>query len=256
MPDNIVDINSKIVGAFRIKNEERWIRMSLEAASSVCDEIVILDDDSTDDTVKICKEFEKVVDIHHQSNLPFDESRDKNSLLQMALKRNPDFIMILDGDQVLQPDAKKILLEDIHIIYPDAEIFEFQLLDIWDKPNQYRYDGSSSNIWIKKLIRMSKQPKNLYFSTTKYPGNAHCPSIPQNSTGLQNSVRSRMKIFHYGKYDAKLRQQKYDFYTKLDPNNADFDNYVHVNSGKGRFSGPKGIEVKLIPDKIFYPDIQ
>ena len=92
--------NSRIIGMYRIKNESRWIEQSLKSISDICEEIVILDDGSTDDTVKICENFSQVVDIHSQKNLPFDETRDKNTLLKMALSRNPDFILTLDGDEV------------------------------------------------------------------------------------------------------------------------------------------------------------
>ena len=95
---------AKIIAMYRIRNEERWIEKSLEATSEVCQEIVILDDCSTDKTLSICKKFPNVVDIHHQEGLPFDETRDRNKLLKMALKRNPDAILSLDGDEILMPN--------------------------------------------------------------------------------------------------------------------------------------------------------
>ena len=55
-----------IVAMYRIKNEEKWIKKSLESVLDICSEVVILDDGSTDDTLSICKKFPNVVDIHHQ----------------------------------------------------------------------------------------------------------------------------------------------------------------------------------------------
>jgi hypothetical protein len=37
-------MKNKIVGVYRIKNEERWIAKSLESISDICSEVVILDD--------------------------------------------------------------------------------------------------------------------------------------------------------------------------------------------------------------------
>ena len=85
-----------IIVTYRIKNEEKWIKKSLESILDICSEVVILDDGSTDDTLSICKKFSKVVDINHQEGLPFDETRDRNKLLKMALKRKPDIILSLD----------------------------------------------------------------------------------------------------------------------------------------------------------------
>ena len=64
----------EIVAMYRIKNEERWIEKSLKMCSEVCQKIVILDDGSTDETLKICKKFPSVVDIHEQKNLLFEKA--------------------------------------------------------------------------------------------------------------------------------------------------------------------------------------
>lgn len=240
----------KIVAMYRIKNEERWIKKSLESISDICSSIVILDDGSQDNTVEICKKFDKVVDIHHQENLPFDVVRDGNKLLEMALEQKPDFILRLDGDEIIQPNARKLLFEELTILYPNTSIYEFQSITIWDKPSQYRYDGVYSNIWAPKLLRLKNQPMNLAYST--YPDSKlHTTLLPTNSTGWQESVRSRIKIFHYGNYDEGLRQKKYKFYTAQDPNNETFDGYIHIISGKGKFSGPDGIQLRTLPNGMF-----
>ena len=246
----------RIVAGLRIKNEERWIEKTLASLSEICSEIVILDDGSTDNTVKICKGFPKVVDIRSQSNLPFDEARDRNTVLQMALKRNPEFFLTIDGDEIIQKHAREVLLEELLVLYPDSPMFEFHVLVMWDKPNQYRYDSLYSNIWAKKLIRISRQPRNLFYPTTPMPGNLHGTLLPTNSIGWKESVRSRMKIFHYGNYDEDLRQQKYKFYTTKDPGNKLFDEYIHVISGKGKFSGPNGMEFRLLSEGVYISDIK
>jgi len=240
----------KIVAMYRIKNEARWIEKSLKSISDICSEILILDDGSEDNTVEICRSFKSVKEIHCQSNLPFDETRDKNILLKMALKRNPDFILTMDGDEILMPKSKEILFEELFVLYPKTNIFEFQFLFIWDKPNQYRFDGIYNNTWQKRLLRMKgQQRETLHFEGTSFQGNAHCFAVPNNSLGINNSIRSRVKILHYGNYDKELRQKKFKFYNKFDPNSYETDGYKHMISGKGRFSGPKGIEFRtLLPE--------
>ena len=96
-------MKNKIVVMYRLKNDERWIAKSIESILEICSEIVILDDGSTDKTVEICSKYDKVVDICQQKDLPFDETRDRNLLLEMALKRKPDIFLSMDGDEILMP---------------------------------------------------------------------------------------------------------------------------------------------------------
>ena len=175
-------------------------------------------------------------------------SNENNTLLKMALSRNPDFILTLDGDEVLMPNSKQRLFYELNVLYPNVNLFEFKELYVWDKPNQYRCDGIFNNTWSKKLFRLKDQPKNLQFGGTDFPGNAHCAAFPNNLIGKNQPVRSKIKILHYGYYDEELRKRKYDFLTKLDPNNIDFDGYKHIHSGNSKFAGPDGMEFRSIPE--------
>ena len=244
----------KIVAMYRVKNEERWIAKSIESILDICSEIVILDDDSIDRTIEISSNYDKVVDICHQENLPLDEARDRNSLLKMALNRKPDFILSMDGDEILMPHSKNILFEELEILYPDSNVFEFQVLTFWDKPNQIRYDGIFSRTWQKRLVSLKNQTE-LIFKNTPYPGNLHCGGIPTNTIGQDNPVPSKVKILHYGNYDQKIREEKFEFYNKIDPNNKLTDEYRHIVSDDSKFSGEEGLIYKFLPDGVFYPNL-
>ena len=239
----------KIVAMYRIQNEERWIEKSLEAASEVCQEIVILDDCSTDNTLSICKKFPKVVDIYERKKpLPLDEVRDRNKLLKIALKRNPDYVFSIDGDEILAPNSKEILSEELDILYPDSKIFEFQFLYFWDELNKIRYDGLYGKTWQPRLLKIDSDSPKLSIKKSNYSGNLHCGSIPISPKLSEKLIRSNVKIFHYGNFDNNTRQKKFEFYNKHDPNNAEQDGYTHMISEKGRHSGPSGIEFITLPD--------
>jgi glycosyltransferase involved in cell wall biosynthesis len=213
----------------------------------ICSEIVIYDDNSTDKTVEICSSFDKVVDIVTQSNTALNEVRDRNFLLGMGLKRKPDFILSIDGDEIFMPNAAEILFEELEVVYSTTNVFEFQFLTCWDSPDEIRFDGIFGNYWQKRLLRIKNQSLDLKFKNTSNPGNLHCGSIPKNADGFENSIRSNVKIFHMASIDETLRKQKYDYYTKLDGDSVLTDGYKHMISGEGKFSGPNGIQLKKIP---------
>lgn len=216
----------------------------------ICSEIIVLDDNSSDKTVEICSSFDKVKEIKSQRDLPLDEVRDRNLLLQMALKREPDIILSVDGDEIFMPNASDILFEELNVLYPKNSIFEFQFLTLWDSHAQIRCDGIFGNYWQKRLFRTKNQSQDLRFIENSNPGNLHCGSIPPNLDEFDKSIRSNVKIFHLASLDSEIRQKKYDYYLETDPNSKLTDGYQHMISGEGKFSGPNGIELQELPKKF------
>ena len=242
---------SKIVVMYRVKNEERWIEQSIKSVYDFCDEIVVFDDNSIDNTKKICTQFDKVVEIHSKTDSTFDEARDRNLLLKMAVKRKPDVLLSLDGDEIFLPASGKIIEEEIDILHAEEHVFEFQLFTLWDRCNQIRVDGAFSSFWQKRMFRLKDQPSDLKIIDSPYPGNFHCGSIPTNTVGIDNSVKSNAKIFHCASFDESLRKKKHDWYVSRDPDNPLTDNYQHMLGAKGRFAG-SSLKFKQIPSNLCY----
>ena len=122
----------KIVAMYRVKNEERWIEKSIQSILDICSTIVVLDDGSSDSTLEICKSFDNVI-IQSQSNLPFDEARDRNIILKMAMKEKPDYVFEIDGDEILASNSYDIFFDELTVLYPNIDVFELQFLYMWDK---------------------------------------------------------------------------------------------------------------------------
>ena len=246
--------NFKIVTVVRAKNVGRWLGKLFESLDGLSSEIIVLDGNSSDNTIQICENCNKAVKIIRQGDIQFDETRDKNILYEEAKKRNPDFILTLDGDEIFAPKMQHILLDELKN-NPQVNVFEFQSLFMWDKPNQYRSDGIFQTTWKKSLLRMKPQPTDLHFDGMSFPGNMHCPQIPQKSIGFDTPFQSKVIILHYGYYDENLRQTKFNLYTKMDPTNTSFDGYKHIISDDSVFSGPHGIEFNILPDGMYIPNI-
>jgi len=242
---------NKIVAMYRVKNEARFIEQSLKSVIDICSEIVILDDNSTDETVEICSSFDKVTDIIKQKELPLDETRDRNYLFEIARKLDSDFILSVDGDEVFMSDASEILFEELSTTHTNSNVFEFQFLTLWDNLNTIRVDGIFGYYWQKRLLRMKNQPLSLLFVENDNPGNIHCGSIPPSSVGFDRTAKSSVKIFHLASLYEEVRKRKYEFYSKtMDPGSVLTDAYVHMISGEGKFSGPNGIELEQLPKEF------
>jgi len=238
------------MGVYWIKNEARFIEKSLKSVMEICSEIIVMDNNSTDDTVEICSGFDKVTEIIKRKELPLDEVRDKNIIYEHARKSDPDFILAVDGDEIFMPHASEILFEELSTVHPDSDVFEFQFLTLWDDVNTIRTDGIFGYYWQKRLLRMKNQPYSLLFVENDNPGNIHCGSIPPSSVGFDNQAKSSVKIFHLASLDDEVRQRKYGFYTKTDPDNVLTGAYKHMISGEGKFSGPNGIELEQLPKEF------
>ena len=241
---------NKIIAMYRVKNEARFIEQSLKSVIDICSEIVILDDNSTDETAEICSGFDKVTNILKQKELPLDETRDRNYLFETTQKLDPDFILSIDGDEVFMPNAYEILLEELSTIHPNSGVFDFQFLTLWNNVSTIRTDGIFGNYWQKRLLRMRNQPLSLLFVENDNPGNIHCGSIPTSSVGFAKPAKSSVKIFHLASLDDEVRKRKYDYYTKTDPDSVLTGAYKHMISGEGEFSGPNGIELEQLPKEF------
>lgn len=216
----------KLAGLLRIKNESRWIRMVLESLVGVCDHVFILDDHSTDNTVEICQSFGSFVSGFCSSFDTLDEARDKTFLLHQAMEHNPEWILMIDGDEVLESDAPKKFLYLLD--RPAFSIYTLQILYLWNTPDTMRVDGVYGRFHRPSLFRLNRAATT--WKRSGVPGNLHCTSLPDGMRGEEMGA-SGIKLLHYGYIDPEIRHRKYDWYNQVNPNNKHEDCYQHIIQG-------------------------
>lgn len=200
--------NLKLVGFLQIHNESEngnLLRV-LNHMKKFCDEIVIYDDGSTDDSVEIASRYTKHI-IKGKTNDFKNELEHKQQLLNLALPLNPDWIVWLDADEVFDRDGEIYGIRALCNFGNAKGIdgFSFQEFNLWKTTDKYRVDELWHKLW---QIRLWKNNGNLEFLQDI---GLHHQMYPQ---GLENVYRSNFKVIHYGFSSEEKLKQKYEMYKK------------------------------------------
>lgn len=93
----------KISGVIITFNEEKNIARCLESLQRICDEIVVVDSFSTDNTPEICKRF----NVHFIQNAFEGHIEQKNFAM---LQASNDIVLSLDADEALSEELQKSII--------------------------------------------------------------------------------------------------------------------------------------------------
>lgn len=96
---------AKLVVMLRVKDGMFFVKEWLDCFEKIADEIVVLDNGSTDGTYETLKNHPKVVDIIRTEG--YNEGRDKNLLYEHARLRKPDWCLWLDIDEIFEPELTR-----------------------------------------------------------------------------------------------------------------------------------------------------
>lgn len=229
--------------AMRIKNEAAHIEEVLAQALRLCRRVFVFDDHSTDNTAAICESFGDRVTIFHSPFEGLDEARDKNFLLSRIAPSNPEWILWIDGDEVLENSGPQQIQAAVSQAV-GAVAWYLRIAYLWDDPRQVRVDGLFGSFRRLSLFRFRGQSvERLVFRSTGHGGNFHCGNVPDGLMGEHRELPVRLK--HYGYLTREQRLTKYAFYTHTDPNNQLEDNYRHLVGLRGARHAPG--PVRLIP---------
>lgn len=99
----------KLVVMLRVKDGMRFASDWLQCFEKLADEIVVLDNGSTDGTYELLQAHPKVVDSARTEG--YNEGRDKNMLYAMLRKRKPDWCLWIDIDEIFEPGVTRKDLE-------------------------------------------------------------------------------------------------------------------------------------------------
>jgi glycosyltransferase involved in cell wall biosynthesis len=135
----------KLIAYGRAKNEELIIEEQLRRMLSFCDEIVIHDTGSTDNTVRIAKSFDRVSVLETAADVTYNAAIQLNMALQLARSKNPDWLLYFDMDQFYD---KNIMYEiDSLLMDETTDIWSFRLYD-----GRFCVDGGAQQYNLDFLV--------------------------------------------------------------------------------------------------------
>lgn len=181
----------KISAILIVKNEARIIRRCLESVKWV-DEIVVMDQSSTDDTVAICRQYtDKVFVVESKGYCEPDRP-------VAASKAQNDWILCLDADEVVTPELK----EEIESVLRGPARYNSYLLP-------------RKNIFLGKEIKGSGWHPSYALRLfkkgfVKFPEKIHAVIEPVGEAGYL-----KHELIHYTCEDIEEYLQKANRYTSV-----------------------------------------
>jgi hypothetical protein len=193
----------KIIILTPIKNEDWILNEFLIATSVFADHIIILDQNSTDDSLNILKKFKKVIVIEN-TNQKFNEAERQHILIEKARELYPqDKVLIaLDADEIISADCINSHEWNIIKTATKGTVLKFFKPNLYLNPKQYIEPQGS--YWPLGFVDD--------FTTPHQPNLIHSTRIPttKNSPTL---ILKEIKFLHLAYLRPNAQRAKLRFYS-------------------------------------------
>jgi len=196
----------KLVGMLMAYNEsEKGNLVScLNSLREYCDEIVVYDDGSTDDSLDVYKQFNCHV-ITGEGNDFKNELAHKQRQIDYCKSIQADWIFRMDADEVLDArgvsGALRALLQEGN---NNKQSYAFHTINFWRSPCFYRLDNSYNDVVFNRLWRCTP---GLHF---KVETGLHLTNYPVGVT--EGEGFAPFEILHYGFASDEAIIDKYNMY--------------------------------------------
>lgn len=211
-----------------LKNENRYIlhedgrkpkytmlEQNLRRLRSLVEEVYIVDNASDDGSKEVYDRYKESLIkyvLYNTDDMPFDDVRDRQALLQKAHQRGMKWALIVDGDEIYEDRAT----DWIHTYCRDHSphghhVVKFHYVNFWRGRTRYRTDMWHAS-WFPRLFSMTDlvlRGTALHNYSFQYASLAGI-RLPENV------VEAPVKCLHYGWADWDHRVAKTKRYIERD----------------------------------------
>lgn len=193
-------------------NESERITDCLRSVEKYCDGIILLDDDSRDDTYEIARS-DKLLLKARKVRTEFNDKENRSILLDLASFFKAEWFIFIDADERF--DDRFVDLREI-MKRPDVDTVGVWIANLWDNENTYRVNIGMSNFIFKQGLwlrwRMFRNQGRMKFLMSN---KLHFKSVPY----LGRLYVACTLLLHYGYLTPGIRRKKYLMYKIEDKNN-------------------------------------
>jgi hypothetical protein len=168
----------KITALLAVKNEA-WALDACLKSLAFCDEILVIDDGSTDATPEILKQYNcTVLELDTAASIGWKEFQIRSHLLHEARKRGATHLVVLDGDEAVsrsfQEDARSILAR-----MSPGEALRLEWLNLCSAttykkpkiPKDFVYCDNGTSQYQEAFLGVSRVPSASRITEIEWP---HC----------------------------------------------------------------------------------
>ena len=194
----------KVIALLPFKNEEWILPTYLSNVLPIVDEIIALDDNSTDNSKKIMEDAGvKVHPLKRNSDEEYGASiTPRQDLLELGREAGGTHFVMLDADETFTTNFTKVARQLMEQMSPGDELW-MQWLALWESWDHFRHDETVwSNNWKDFIFCDDGNSQHSYngrslHSIGRTPGaNNKQLRIPNNVGGVLHYQFSNMNLFH------------------------------------------------------------
>ncbi len=205
--DEVFEKSYPLIALIPTYNESERITDCLRSVEKYCDGIILLDDDSLDDTYEIAQS-EKLLLKAKKVRTKFNDKQNRNMLLDMVSFFKAKWFIFIDADERFDDrfvDLREVMKRD------DVDTVGVWIANLWNSMEAYRTDMEDTNLLSQNGLwfrwRMFRNKGRMQFIFVLKLHFMAVPYIKKNK-----AYNSKTLLLHLGYLNKDKRLNKYNLY--------------------------------------------